>query len=91
MGTCGRTPTVRMLQPLLSITTNPTVKSAQPLLLPSAHRGPYDSSPFRWLTWTGFPPKCHILNSMSRILLGPPTEREEEVTYVCPHQSLSPA
>ena len=36
-------------------------------------------------------PKCHILYSMPRILLGPPTEREEEVTDVCPHQSLSPA
>ena len=37
-------------------------------------------------------PKCHILYSMPRILLGPPTEREEEeVSDVCPHQSLSPA
>ena len=36
-------------------------------------------------------PKCHILYSMPRILLGPPTEQEEEVTDVCPHQSLSPA
>ena len=36
-------------------------------------------------------PKCHILYSMPRILLGPPTEQKEEVTDVCPHQSLSPA